>query len=449
MWKSNYKTLKIDSQNMKNRILYVILPLILFLGCTSDLSKNQLVSDIKNDPNIDYVKEKALQVIEKGFNAGDSYGEVWIRDYNTFIELATEVYDHEDLKENIRIFFKFQGDDGNIIDGFIPKDQATGDYDYIYSDLAPRYAGHKNTVETDHESSLIQTVYKYVTRTGDYQFLEGKVDSISIADRMLSAVGFLLNHRMSDKYGLIWGATTADWGDVQPEHEWGVFITEDTHYAVEVYDNAMFLIALQNLAKLLPDHSDDLMEIHDNIAENVMEHLWDETNQQFVAHRYRDDSPFPDDFNEDKIYQHGGTAVAIEAGLLTREQVYEALQRMRENVRAANAATIGLTLYPPYPEGYFLNPSMEPYGYQNGGDWTWFGGRMIQQLIRYGYVEEAYEEARPMFERVKENQGFYEWYTIDNEPKGSGTFKGSAGVLYKAIEMFEKWADEQQSISNK
>ena len=31
-----------------------------------------------------------------------------------------------------------------------------------------------------------------------------------------------------------------------------------------------------------------------------------------------------------------------------------------------------------------------------------------------------------------------EWYTVDNQPEGSGTFRGSAGVLFKAIEMLEQ-----------
>ena len=62
---------------------------------------------------------------------------------------------------------------------------------------------------------------------------------------------------------------------------------------------------------------------------------------------------------------------------------------------------------------------------------------MIQQLIRHGFYEDAYELAQPMVERVKKNNGFYEWYTVLNEPKGSGTFRGEAGVLYQAIRMFE------------
>lgn len=429
---------------MYNRTLLITLLLLIFCSCTNEEPNNELINTIKNDPNIPAVKEKAVEIVSAGFNAGDSYSEVWIRDYNTFIELALELHDQEDVKENLRIFFRFQSDEGGIVDGFIPLvEDPGGGYDYIYSDLEPDRMAHKNTVETDHEASLIQSVYKYIKRSEDDDFLNETIGGMTVEDRMLFAVDFLMNERMSEQYGLIWGATTADWGDVQPEHEWGVYLTEDTHYAVDVYDNAMFLIALENLSELLPDHADELMNIHESISTNVMEHLWDEENQQFVPHRYLDDSPFPDDFNEDEIYQHGGTAVAIEAGLLSEEQIYDALQRMRQNVEAANAATIGLTLYPPYPEGFFLNEGMYPYGYQNGGDWTWFGGRMIQQLIRYGFVQEAYEETSPMFERVVENDGFYEWYTPENEPMGSGTFRGSAGVLYTAIEMFEEWTENQ------
>ena len=435
---------KINPIIMKRKLCFCVLPLMFLFACSADGDSNSLIAQLENDPNMPVVKEKAVEIVSAGFNAGDSYSEVWIRDYNTFIELALDVHDQEEVKENLRIFFRFQDDDGGIVDGFVPRvENPGGGYEYIYSDLEPGRMAHKNTVETDHEASLIQSVYKYVKRSGDANFLDEEIDGMTIAERMLFAVDFLMNERMSDEYGLIWGATTADWGDVQPEHEWGVFITDDTHFAVEVYDNAMVLIAIENLAEMLPNHADELMNIHDSISKNVMEHLWDEENQQFVPHRYLDGSPFPDDFNEDEIYQHGGTAVAIEAGLLSKEQIYEALQRMKENVEAAHAATIGLTLYPPYPEGFFLNEGMYPYGYQNGGDWTWFGGRMIQQLIRFGFVQEAYEEARPMFERVVENDGFYEWYTPGNEPKGSGTFRGSAGVLYSAIEMFEEWAENQ------
>jgi glycogen debranching enzyme len=425
----------------------LILMTIIFFACATPVSKKQnreLAEMINTNTYFDYVKNKAVEVVKTGFNAGDAYGEVWIRDYNTFIELSAQVFEPEVLKENITVFLRLQGNDGNIIDGFIPKESVTtGGYDYIYSDLEPRYAGHKNTVETDQESSLIQTIYKYVKITGDTTFLHEKVGDKTVADRLEWSMEFLLNHRYSQEYGLIFGATTADWGDVQPEHEWGVYLTEDTHYAIDVYDNAMFLIALDNYMELVPGKKEKWQAIREDIAKNTRKHLWDEENQKFIPHVYLDGSPFPDDFDENQIFYHGGTAVAIEAGLLSKEEIKISLQKMVENVKASGAGSIGLTMYPPYPEGFFMGKGMYPYGYQNGGDWTWFGARMIQQLIRNGFVEEAYREIQPMVERVKVNDGFYEWYSVDNEPRGSGTFRGSAGVLYTAIEMFEEWAEKQ------
>ncbi len=425
---------------MKTSIFSLSLLFILVLGsCQSKKTEEKdLVETIMKNEYVVYTKEKALEIVKTGFNAGDGYGEVWIRDYNTFIELSALVYETGVLKENLLVFFRMQGDDGNIIDGFIPKEKVSGvGYDYIYSDLEPRYAGHKNTVETDQESSLVQSVYKYVKATGDRSILNEKVGDKTVADRLEWSMEFLMNHRYNEEYGLLWGATTADWGDVQPEHEWGVYLTEDTHYALDIYDNAMFMIALQNMMELLPSTAEKWQAVHDQIAENTRKHLWDEANQKFIPHIYLDGSPFPDDFNENEIYYHGGTAVAIEAGLLSKEEIKTSLDKMIANVEASGAGSIGLTMYPPYPEGFFKNKGMYPYGYQNGGDWTWFGGRMIQQLIRYGFVEEAWEQMLPMVKRVKDNEGFFEWYTVTNEPKGSGTFRGSAGVLHKAIVMFE------------
>lgn len=426
---------------MKNLFFSVIAAGV--LACTSQPTQNEnLMKQIPTNEYFDFVKEKALEVVKSGFNAGDEYGEVWIRDYNTFIELSAEVFEPQVLKENLLVFFRMQGDDGNIIDGFIPAEKAGGGYDYIYSELEPRYAGHKNTVETDQESSLVQSVYKYVQATGDYSILNEKAGKKTVAERLEWSMDFLMNHRFNEEYGLLWGATTSDWGDVQPEHEWGVYLTDDTHYAIDIYDNAMFLIALENLMELLPATQEKWQPVHQLIFDNCRKHLWDEVNQKFIPHIYLNGSPFPDDFNENEIYYHGGTAVAIEAGLLSKEEIKTSIDKMAENVKASGAGSIGLTLYPPYPEGFFKNEGMYPYGYQNGGDWTWFGGRMIQQIIKNGFAAEAYEHIQPMVKRVKDNDGFFEWYTVNNEPKGSGTFRGSAGVLWKAVEMLEEWAEK-------
>ena len=418
--------------------------LVFAISCSWAMAINPtktLVEKVKTNNTYPLIVEKAKAVMKTGFNAGDGYGEVWIRDYNTFIELACDVYDDKTVKENLLVFFTLQGVDGNIVDGFIPKSKAAAGYDYIHTKLETRYAGHKNTVETDQETSLIQAIYKFVKRTGKTDILTEKVGDKTVAVRMEEAMEYLLNHRYSARYGLIWGATTADWGDVQPEHEWGVYLTSDTHYAIDIYDNAMFVIALDNMMELLPDTKARWKSVRNDIAKNSRKYLWDKKNQKFIPHIYLNGSPFSLSLDENAIFYHGGTAVAIEAGLLSKAEIKVSLDKMIKNVKESGAATIGLTMYPPYPQGAFIGKGMYPYGYQNGGDWTWFGARMIQQLIHYGFVHEAYEQMQPMVDRVIANKGFYEWYSVDNKPSGSGTFRGEAGVLYKSIQMIQNWAN--------
>jgi len=424
--------------------------LILSFSCAAPVTKKEnkeLATQIAANEYFPWVKAKALEIMKTGFNAGDGYREVWIRDYNTFIELALQVFPKEELKENILVFCRMQGDDGNIIDGFTPAELiGKEETDFSYSKLEPRYAAHKNTVETDQESSLVQTVYKYIKLTSDSSILTEKIGDKTVAERLEWAMNFLMEHRFNEQYGLIIGATTADWGDVQPEHGWGIDLDENTHHAIDIYDNAMFIIALNNLIELLPETKGKWGTIRNSIATNSRKYLWDEQNRKFIPHIYLEKgSPFPADFDENQIYYFGGTAIAIEAGLLSKEEIKISIDEMISRVKQAGAPSIGLTLYPPYPEGYFANKIMNPvYSYQNGGDWTWFGARMIQQLINNGFVEEAYREIQPMVKRVKENNGFYEWYSINNEPRGSGTFRGEAGVLYTAIVMFDEWAKKQK-----
>lgn len=401
--------------------------------------EKKMSEKIKNDQNMAFVKKKALEVIKTGVNAGDGYREVWIRDYNTFIELAAQVTKKEDIKENLLVFFRMQGDDGNIIDGYTPKEQiGAGETDFSYSKLEPRYAAHKNTVETDQETSLVQAVYKYIQLTGDKSILAEKVGDKTVAKRLEWSMDFLMKNRYSKKYGLITGATTADWGDVQPEEGYGVDLDGNTHMACDIYDNAMFIVALNNMMEIIPSTKAKWNKIKTDVAKNTRTYLWDAKNQKYIPHLYLNGSPFPADFDENNIFYFGGTTVAMEAGLLSKAEVKASLDEMVKRVKEAGAPSIGLTLYPPYPNGFFVNKIMNPvYSYQNGGDWTWFGARTIQQLIKYGYIEEAYREVQPMLKRVKDNNGFYEWYSIKNEPRGSGTFRGEAGVLYTAIVMFE------------
>jgi glycogen debranching enzyme len=406
-----------------------------------------IAGEILADRSLHDVHEMARKVFEDGLTAGSGYGEVWIRDLNTFIEVALEVNEPQRFREALLTFFKFQGATGDIVDGYIPRDRAKGYYQYRSSLLATTVLAHKNTAETDQESSLVQAVRKYIRVTGDRALLDEAVAGRPVRERLAQALDYVLKERFDSTYGLVWGATTADWGDVQPEQPSDVELDASSHRAIDIYDNAMFLIAIEDYLQIVGEDASDAarwQSVRDDLKRNVRRYLWDAQKQKFVPHLYLAGSPFAGDFDESAIYYHGGTAVAIEAGLLTRDETAGALEHMRADVRQAGAGSIGLTLFPTYPKGAFKTPGMDPYSYQNGGDWPWFGGRMIQQLIRQGFVADAYRELKPMVTRAQRAGDFYEWWSLDNQPRGSGQFRGSAGVLGRAIEMLQSWAEQHK-----
>ena len=116
---------------------------------------------------------------------------------------------------------------------------------------------------------------QYIKITGDKSILDEIIGGKPVSERLADAMDYLLEFRFNDEYGLITGATTADWGDVQPEHGWGVDLDDNTHPAIDIYDNAMFIIALDNLMEMIPAYREKYGTVRSNLAENTRKHLWD------------------------------------------------------------------------------------------------------------------------------------------------------------------------------
>jgi hypothetical protein len=378
---------------------------------------------------------------------------------NTFIETSCEVYDKNEIRRHLLTFYHLQQKNGEIVDGFVPKGVADLPEAVLYtSPTDSRHKGFKNTVKTDQETSLIQALGKYIRKTADRSILEVIIDDKTVRRRMDFSMEYLLQNRYSPQFGLITSATTQDWGDVQPEDSPGARVNEKTHWSCDIYNNAMFIIAIDTLIEFsaTPKERRNWLQLKERFSHNIRKYLWDSRRNKFLPHIYLNGSPFPANFDESIMHFHGGTAVAIEAGLLSKEEIAVVNSQMLKNVRQSGAPSIGLTIYPPYPKGFFKNQQTSvPYTYQNGGDWTWFGGRMIQQLVANGFVQEAYDELRPMINRVLTHKGFHEWYGRERfeikkdgfkwygaggKPQGSRDFRSEAGVLAKAIQMLREWA---------
>ncbi len=409
-------------------------------------SDKELAHAILADRTLDVVDSMGHKLLLRGYNAGDGYNQTWIRDFNTFIETILEVAEPADVKKALTTFFRMQQENGEIIDGYIPKAEFNwDDPDTFEFPNAPDMVGFKNTVETDQETSLIQAVRKYVEKTGDRAFLEEEVAGKTVLRRLSDAVEYLMNEKLDPGHKLLTGALTADWGDVEDDPVNCVDIGPESTVTIDVYDNAMMVIALRDMTYLDPAGKNKWDSMRQMFADNIRRDLWDSKNHKFIPHLYPQGNKSAMDFDESRIYYHGGTAIAIEADILSKEEIRQVNEDMLRNVKESGMPSIGLTVYPTYPPGFFPGWMATPFKYQNGGDWTWFGGRMIQQLVRNGFVAEAYQEIRPMIDRVIVNGDFYEWYAPGCVPSGSSSFKGSAGVLCKAIEMLKDWAKEMEN----
>ncbi len=404
----------------------------------------ELARTILSDARLGTVRAKAEALIASGFTAGNTYGGVFVRDLNTFVNLATEVLGPSEVAANLIPFFILQGRDGDIIDWYGDKVRASAlvDSGCRFSPAAPSLVGCKATVEIDQESSLIQAVTKYVNYSHDYTFLRKAVAGRSILDRMDAALSFVHDHHMNSKYGLLQGVTTIDWGDVQPESVPGTVVDQSSHPAISIYANAMFVVALNDLIPLVSTAKAKLFsKWRDEIKLNARLHLWDSIHHKYIAHLYIQGSPFAPGVNEDAIIFFGGTAIAMEAQFLTRDEVAASEALLLSATHIAGAQAPALDIYPPYPTGSFRNSGLCANCYQNGLLWPWFGARFASQLVVEGYPAAAYSNLSPMLDEVIRDDDFFEYYSLSGKSLGSAGYKGSAGSIVTAIDLLRAWAE--------
>ena len=89
-----------------------------------------LARKILQDERMDEVVDMGHELLKSGMNAGSGYSEVWIRDLNTFIVPLLDVAPRKSVREALLVFFHFQGEDGNIVDGYVPKEKGHAGYKY-------------------------------------------------------------------------------------------------------------------------------------------------------------------------------------------------------------------------------------------------------------------------------------------------------------------------------
>jgi hypothetical protein len=379
----------------------------------------------------------------KAFGAGAIYPQVWLRDSATLVPLARYHYPAEYLTSWLEEHLANQAEDGGLDDWIAagPVSQFVRDAPrarQVFRVAAASLTADKNTVEADQESSAVLGVCRSFAATGDRAWLRKPIGGASLLDRADRALGFLLARRFDARRGLVTSGYSADWGDVSPVHanQRAIYLDDRTPVVAGLYTNASFVQAARCLGDLHQALGDTAgaerwRKQAASVTAAANRHLWQEARGFYRMHVPVGVATLPDDSS---IFAMGGNAMAVLSGIADDRQARRIFAVAEARQRRYAVSTIAGTLLPPYRAGLFLHPAMrEEWSYQNGGQWDWFGARLVLAAFERGQAATARRWLGELAQKARRSGGLYEWHTREGEGRGSRTYAGSAGALAAAV----------------
>jgi hypothetical protein len=357
-----------------------------------------------------------------GFAAGSGYPQIWLRDAATILPASRLFYDAPYLSSWLIEHLAFQKPDGGLEDW-----------------IDGRGRSDKNTTETDQETSAVRAASDIVRVLGP-EWLRRAVAGTIVLERLDKALQWVVEQRFDREHGLVKGAHTADWGDVDmnlPDQR-AIYVDAGTHWTCDIYDQAQFYGAALALAGMLeaaggsPERAIAWRERAAEVKKNADRWLWQEDRGYYRVHVHLDG--LSHGFDEDGMFPMGGNAEAALSGLASDEQCRKIFAAAVARQGEFKISTIGGALLPPYPKGTFKHPMMDdPYEYQNGGQWDWFGAKLVRAMFERGSSRTARDKLLEIAAKNAANGGFHEWDTPDGQGRGSAFYSGSAGSLALAL----------------
>jgi hypothetical protein len=356
-----------------------------------------------------------------GFSAGIDYPQIWLRDANTILPASRYFYDRPFLASWLEEHLDYQKKNGSLADW-----------------IDSRGESDKNTTETDQESSAVQAAFQVYNLLGP-RWLEKPIDGVKIIERLEDGLEFVCDSRWSEEYGLVTGAHTSDWGDVDmvDSDQKAIYTDDRTHWTADIYDQSMFFEACQDMAKMWEALGEKKkMALWEEKARSLKvstdRWLWQEDKGFYKVHVHLDS--LRHDFDEEDMFALGGNTIAVNSGLANAEKSRKIIHKALERQREYDVSTISGTILPPYPKNFFRHPLLDdPYEYQNGAQWDWFGARLIYAMFQQGFSHTAEEKWLEIIAKNMANRGFFEWDNKEGVGVGSDFYAGTAGTMGKAL----------------
>jgi len=372
------------------------------------------------------------------FLPGELYQEVYGRDLLTASRAAQYLYGDAFLRSGVERFLERQhatlSPRAEFSRAPYPSPGA------LHGLLKRDGSGEKTTAVSDEEGSIIQLAYLYYQLQGGPAWLSCELAGKPVIERLNRAADALLHGRVHPATGLLKRSHTTDWGDVRMQG--GLAVTEapplGETWTASIYDQAWMYQALLELAEMnqeagLAQPAQRFREEAARLKDATNRLLWMPERGYYRIHLHL--TTFEHDFDEDAMVAIGN-AVAVYAGLADERQarsVFAALEQAR--VRAGSLKP-GLSVYPPYHEGFFRHDLQYESGrYQNGGQWDWWGGVQVTAEFEAGHSALAWQHLAAIARDWADHPNdVAEWQVPrTNRMEGSHQYAGAAGTVAEAV----------------
>jgi Tol biopolymer transport system component len=375
------------------------------------------------------------------FKPGANYPQIYIRDASWMVRVAQYFYPPTVLRNVVEEFLARQYDETTMSEGGdngIPPGAGA-----ISALITREYFVDKHTNVSDEETSLINAAYVYFKANPDTSWLRHFVAGAPIIARLNEAMEWLFAHRLDQDYGLIVRGDTTDWGDVKrlAGNNPVDFDPATDSRTISLYDQALVYQALNELAEMNDSVGDAQSAVRyrtwaEGIRVKAFQHLWQPDKGFYRTHIHigADKLKVLHPIDEDKIISITN-AVAVFGGMTTPQQdaaIFDNLDRARRSVSASKP---GVSLYPPYPSGFFLYPNMGEGIYQNGGLWDWWGGVQVLAEFQRGYSRRALEHlSQVAVDWGRHPMAMAEWQIASTgDLRGSTDYGAGAATMTEAV----------------